>query len=186
MLYLIGGAARAGKTIITQRLFKERQIPYFCVDYFVSALDQGAPELGIEAESPNEVRSRKLWPRLEPMLRNIVEVEPAYTVEGDALLPQGVAALRAAYGQDIHACFIGYALTTPQRKLAEIRQFSGHVNDWIQDQPDQYILDLCAEMIAFSRFVRAECQVYGLPYFDVSTDFPAVLEEAYRTLCEGD
>jgi hypothetical protein len=47
MLYLIGGAARAGKTILGHRLFRERSIPYFCVDYFVSALDQGAPELGI-------------------------------------------------------------------------------------------------------------------------------------------
>lgn len=52
MIYIIGGAARAGKTIIARRMLIERNIPYFCVDYFVSALDQAAPELGIDAESP--------------------------------------------------------------------------------------------------------------------------------------
>ena len=183
MLYVIGGAARAGKTLLAHRMLKERNIPYFCVDYFVSALDQGAPELGIAAESPNELRSRLLWPRIEPMLRNIVEVEPRYTVEGDALLPKGVAALSDAYPGCIRACFIGYAHTTPARKLAEIRAFGGGVYDWLQHHTDQYILDLCTEMIGFSRYVQQECSAYGLPYFDVSDDFRAGLEQAYAVLC---
>ena len=117
------------------------------------------------------------------MLRNIVEEEPEYTVEGDALLPRGVASLIKAYGREIRACFIGYAFTTPQRKLAEIRRFGGGVNDWIQQYPDRYILDLCNEMIEFSQFVREECSSCQIPYFDVSDDFPEVLESAYGTLC---
>jgi len=134
MLYLIGGAARAGKTLLAQRML-------------------------------------------------IVEVEPAYTVEGDALSPKGVALLRAGYGPEIRACFIGYAFTTPARKLAGIRTFGGGVNDWIQHHSDQYILDLCAEMVTFSQFVREECNLYGIPYFDVSEDFLPVLERVYETLC---
>ncbi len=39
MLYIIGGAARAGKTMIARRMLVENNIPCFCVDYFVSALD---------------------------------------------------------------------------------------------------------------------------------------------------
>ena len=182
MLYLIGGAARAGKTLIAQRMLRERLIPYFCVDYFVSALERGAPELGIVGESPNKERALKLWPRIEPMLRNIVEEEPAYLVEGDALLPKGVASLCEAYAGQVRACFIGYASTTPERKLEEIRRFGGGVNDWIQDYPDQYILDLCTEMIEFSQFVREECHLYRLPYLDVSDDFLDVVGQAYAML----
>ncbi len=53
MLYVIGGAARAGKTLLAQRLFRNHRTPYFCVDYFVSALQHRAPELGIIGESPS-------------------------------------------------------------------------------------------------------------------------------------
>ena len=139
MIYLIGGAARTGKTIIARRLPSERNIPYFCVDYIVSALEQGAPELGINAESLNELRARKLWPR--------------------------------------------YAGTTPEKKQKEMRGLRGSVNDWIQKHPDLYILDLAEEMIEFSRYVRDECNRYGLPYFDVSDNFASIVERAYLMLC---
>jgi hypothetical protein len=182
MIYLIGGAARSGKTWIARRLLEEGGIPCFCLDYFVSALDQGAPELGIEAESPNMIRARKLWPRLVPMLRNIVEVEPQYTVEGDTLWPAGVKALFQEYPGQVRACFIGYAGSTPARKLAEIRGFGGGVNNWLLEHPDEYILDLAREMIGYSRFVQEECAALDIPYFDVSEDFPQVLERAYQSL----
>jgi hypothetical protein len=183
MLHLIGGAARAGKTMLARRMLCERNIPCFCVDYFVSALEQGSPELGIVGESLTLVKAPRLWPRIEPMLRNIVEVEPAYTVEGDALYPRGVASLVAAYPGQVRACFVGYATTTPERKLEEIRRFAGGVNDWIQHHTDQYVLDLCREMIGFSRFVRDECGACGIPYVDVSDDFLDGMESAYRLLC---
>jgi hypothetical protein len=182
MIYLIGGAARSGKTRIARRLLEEGGIPCFCLDYFVSALDQGAPELGIAAESPNNIRARKLWPRLVPMLRNIVEVEPQYTVEGDALWPAGVKTLFQEYPGQVRACFIGYASSTPARKLAEIRGFGGGVNDWLLDHSDEYILDLAREMISYSRLVQEECATLDIPYFDVSEDFPQVLERAYQSL----
>jgi hypothetical protein len=181
MLYLVGGAARAGKTLLAHRLLREQGTPYFCIDYFVSALEQGAPELGIASESPNALRARLVWPRLVPLLRNIVEVEPAYTVEGDALLPAGVAWLRAAYPGQVRACFLGYAGATPEQKLADIRAFGGGVNDWIQEHTDAYILDLCREMIHFSRYVQAECATHRLPYWDVSEDFADTLDRAYHS-----
>jgi hypothetical protein len=119
-----------------------------------------------------------------PMLRNIVEVEPAYTVEGDALSPRGVSELIQAYPGRIRAVFVGYGSATPERRLAEIRTFSGGVNDWIQDHPDEYILALCSEMIEFSRFVQRESASLGLPYFDVSEEFQQGLAQAYASLTE--
>ena len=182
MLYLIGGAARAGKTRLALRLFQAERVPYFCVDYFVSALQMGIQEAGIQGEMPTQEKARRLWPRMEGMLINIVEVEPAYTVEGDSLLPGGAAGLAERYPNQVRTCFLGYTDITPERKLAEIRQHAGGLNDWIQDHTDAYILDLCVEMIEFSRYVAEECRRYGLAYFDVSQDFQAVLEGAYGYL----
>ena len=185
MLYIIGGAARAGKTQIARRMLDEHNIPLFCLDYFVSAMDRGAPELGIGAEDPVIPKSERLWPRIEPMLRNIVEVEPHYLVEGDSIWPEGVAKLRDAYHPQIRAVFLGFADASPQQKLVKIRQFSGGVNDeWIQSQTDDYVLALCKEMIEWSQFLRVECKQYGLPYFEVSANFSCILDQAYNYLCE--
>jgi len=184
MLYIIGGAARAGKTKIARRMLDEHNIPLFCIDYIVSGLDQGVPSLGIIGESPTRPKAEKLWPILRGMLHNIVEEEPHYLVEGDSIWPQGVAKLLKAYHPQIRAVFIGYANTNPQQKLTEIRQFRGDVNDWIQDYSDQYILDLCVEMIEWSQFLQVECKKYDLPYFDVSREFSLTLEKAYTALME--
>lgn len=183
MLYIIGGAARSGKTKIARRILDEHNIPIFCLDYFVSAMDRGAPELGIGAEDYVISKSEALWPRIEPLLRNIVEVEPHYLLEGDSIWPQGVAKLRDEYHPQIRTAYLGFADINPQQKLAEIRQFSGGINDkWIQSQTDDYILDLCTEMIEWSQFLRVECKRVGLCYFEVSKNFTEVLEQAYKWL----
>ena len=86
------------------------------------------------------------------------------------------------YPGQVRACFIGYAGSTPARKLAEIRGFGGGVNNWLLDHPDEYILDLAREMIGYSRFVQEECAALEIPYFDVSDNFSQVLECAYQSL----
>lgn len=182
MLFLIGGAARSGKTLIARRLLSKHRVPCFCADYFVSALEQGAPELGISWETPNEERARVVWPRIEPMLRTIVEMEPAYTVEGGSLWPQGVRALMDEYGDAVRACFLGFATSTPDIKLRDIRQYGGGVDDWLRDHSDAYVLELMAEMIAFSRYLRDACRALELPYFDVSDDFTRTVNKAYRAI----
>ncbi|MFH1085016.1 MAG: hypothetical protein V1772_04560 [Chloroflexota bacterium] len=178
MLYLIGGAARAGKTLLARRLLAERGVPCFCADYLVSGLQEGVPELGILGESPNRERAPRLWPILAPLLRNIIEVEPAYTVESDVLWPRGVAALRDENPDAVRACFIGYAGIAPAAKVAQMRRYGGGVNDWVQHHDDAYALALAQVMIAWSAFLRDECAALGLEYVDVSIGFEDGLAQA--------
>jgi len=186
MLYLLGGAARSGKTIIAQRLLYRELIPYFCVGYFVSGLQTGAPELRIVGESPNRLRAEKLWPVLAGMLQNIVEVEPHYLVEGDALLPRGVAELRDRYQSQVRACFLGCPHLSAEEKARHIRLHPSGVNDWIQHHTDEYVFDLATEMVDFSRYLEAECQTHRIPFFDTSHSFPERVAQAYRYLREGE
>jgi adenosyl cobinamide kinase/adenosyl cobinamide phosphate guanylyltransferase len=105
VLYLIGGPARSGKGVLAQRLLRQKQVPYFSVDYLTTGLADGAPGLGIRHELPNRARGEPMWSVLAGMLRNIVEVEPAYVVEGDVLLPDKVAGLSGEYRGCVRACF---------------------------------------------------------------------------------
>ncbi len=181
MLYLIGGAARAGKSTLARRLLRERGIPCFCADYLTSGLEAGVPGLGVRHELPDRQRGELVWPVLRGLLRNIVEVEPDYVVEGDVLLPSGVAELAAHDGR-VRACFLGYARGTAEAKRAFIRSFPSAVNDWVAGMPDQDLADLVGEMQAFSRYLESECERCGLVYFDGGVSFDDALRQAEEYL----
>jgi len=108
---------------------------------------------------------------------NMVETGVHYTVEGE-MLPEQVHELMQTYPGEIAACFLGYARITPAEKLRQIRAYSGHPNDWIQDFPDAYVLALVEESIEFSHTLKAECAKLGLAYLDVSDDFNGALDRA--------
>jgi hypothetical protein len=182
VLYLIGGPARSGKSILAQRLMRHHQVPYFSADYLTTGLAGGAPELALAHELPNRVRGERIWPVLAPLLRNIVEVEPAYLVEGDLLLPERVAGLSAEYPGGIRTCFLGYARCQIESKCAAIRSISGGINDWVSGMSDEELIELVSEMKEFSGFLEAECARHGVQYFDGSTDFAAAVQEAHEYL----
>ncbi len=185
MIYMIGGAARAGKTTIARRLLRERNIPYFCLDYFIFAGEQGKEEPGDDLGTPNIVRDLRMWPQLRLIVEEIIRGEPEYAVEGDALLPRGVNALREKYGEQVRACFLGYTGLSAERKLEQLRRFGGGPEDWLQQRSDRFVLELAQHMISFSLFLRSECEGLGIPFFDVSADFPRTMERAFEYLQGG-
>ena len=56
------------------------------------------------------------------------------------------------------------------------------MSDWLRDRSDDDVLELMAEMIAFSRYLRDACHALDLPYFDVSDDFTRTVGKAYRSM----
>ena len=116
VLYLVGGAARSGKTIIARRMLEQPSVPYFSVDYLISGLSAGSTDLEMLHELPNQTRGERIWPVLSGLLRNIVEVETSYLVEGDSLLPSRVAEFSAQYAGRVRACFLGYARCDVEEK----------------------------------------------------------------------
>lgn len=178
MLYLIGGAARAGKTILSERLLKDKNIPYFCVDYLVSALSRKLHYI------PSREAAIRIWPRLESMLRNIVEVGSNYIIEGDKLLPEQVSNFIKEYPDQIVSCFLGYPNIDPLQKIKAIQLYPGHINDWTKESTEKELRDLVTEMVDYSLYLQTECNKYHIPYFDLSDDFSNTLEKAYRYLTQ--
>lgn len=108
MLYLVGGASRAGKSTLARRLLLEKQVPYFPIDALMMGFANGWPQFGLDPDTSNFVRGEKLWPILRAMAVNIIEeaaTHPSYLLEGDELLPGHVAELSHEYEGQIRACF---------------------------------------------------------------------------------
>jgi hypothetical protein len=114
MLYLIGGAGRAGKSIASRTLFLEKQIPFISIDFLVMGFTNGLPHLGIDANKTAEENTHKLWPFIKSMAVCLIENGEDYIIEGIYLMPSQVHELIEEYPEDITACFIGYSGHTPK------------------------------------------------------------------------
>lgn len=135
MLYIVGGAARSGKSTLARKLVDELKIPYFSTDQILIGLEKGMPQLGITHEQTTLERAPKLWPILKPMLINIYDSEPKYCVDGDVLLPEYIQELVQEI-EYVKVAYVGYAHIDPQEKLRSIKGYDGP-NNWTLGMPDE-------------------------------------------------
>ena len=171
MLYIIGGASRTGKSTISRELMAETGIPCFSLDVLMMGLANGLPEYGINPEDPEFRNAAKIWPILRSMLINMIEAGMDYIIEGYTILPEHVSEIQSVHPDQVKSCFIGYTRIDPEKKLEEIRIYSGLPNDWAKSASDRDILELINRSIRYSAFLKEECEIFHIPYFDQSEDF---------------
>lgn len=79
--------------------------------------------------------------------------------------------------------FLGYAHTTPEAKLEEVRK-----NDqeyyWSNQYSDKQLLEIFHYNILYSQYLEKECTHLGIPYFDTSLNRNIVLNEIKNWLLE--
>jgi len=176
MLYIVGGVARTGKSIIARRFLRETEVPYLSLDILMMGLARGFPEHGIDPEDPNHMNPERMWPVVKSMSRNIIEAGIEYLIEGVSILPKNVKALLKSYPASIKACFIGYTRVSPEDKLRSIREYSNFPNNWSMGYSDQQLLDLINNEIKQSVYLHNECSKYNITYFDQSGDFMGTID----------
>ena len=178
LLRILGGAARAGKGVISRRLVERTAIPLLSLDLLKMGLHEAVPSLGVDPDAASSDVGKRMWPLVKAMARNAVESGTAYIFEGDMLLPEHAAELRDLAGDDIRTCFVGYANAEPRQKLHFLRHFLGLPNDWLNEHSDEYLLAVIEYGIQFSQKLAEECDRLDLRYFDCSFDFEGTVEAA--------
>jgi hypothetical protein len=181
LLYLIGGAPRAGKTILARRMLAGHRVAYFSLDALMSGIANALPEWGIKVPDPALKRAAATWPLVRAMALNLIESGDDYLIEGDVILPEHVAELHSNFASQIRACFLGYSSIDPAKKMRAIRRYAS-AGDWTRSLTDAHLLKLTGELRDFSGYLRAECAAHGLAYFDESAGFPEMLEQALAYL----
>ena len=188
MLYLIGGASRAGKSLLARRLLVEHGVSGFPLDAFMMAAER-LPGHGFAVQSGDSAyqRATALWPFTSEFIFTAAAQMHDYAFEGDYLLPRRVAVFQKKYpGLPTRVVFLDYAQADPARKLQAIRE---HVstNDWTSRLDDGALRDLVHRQITFSRQLQAECALWGLPYVEVPVEcHVAALARALAILVRQD
>lgn len=185
MLYIVGGAARSGKSVVARRFLHEEQVPYFSLDFLMMGLAGGAPELGVSPEVDNWEVAVRMWPVLRSLAINVIDVGADYLIEGDSILPRHVAELASLHAGRLKPCFLGYPNVNPAEKLRQLQAHRGYANEWLDLSNEQVALPFLESMIRFSADLAEECRELAIPFFDVSHGLPGALDPVLTYLRLG-
>lgn len=178
MLYIVGGAPRAGKSILAQRMLDERKVAYFPTDTLMMGLANAMPQLGLKPNDSPSTRAPVMWPILRGMAVKILENGEDYLLEGDVLMPAHAVELRERFGSSVRSCFIGYATVDSLTKVRDIRRHALGKKDWTNACDDAHLLRIVGEFKSLSEQLRIECVKFELAYFDGSADLFDTIEQA--------
>jgi hypothetical protein len=182
MLFLVSGASRAGKTIIAKKTAAKKGISYFSIDWLVMGFTNGIPEYGIhDLLFPDEIAERS-WSFLKAMFESMIWSDVNYIIEGEAILPELIIELLKKHPDKLKICFVGYTDVDLDEKVNDVKKFSCGETDWLNDKPDEYILDHVKNMVAHSIKIKKSCKEHTLKYFDTSKNFMNTIEQAVAYL----
>ena len=185
MLYIVGGVARSGKSIVSRQMLAKAGVPYFSLDFLMVGLAFGLPEAKVDPEAPSYEIARRMWPIVRAICVNILEIGLDYLIEGDSVFPAPAMELASSFPGQVRSCFIGYPNVQAAAKVKAMHAHSALPNDWISIYPPEVVLAFIQSMILLSKDFQAQCHEAGIPFFDVSLSFTPVLEDVVTYLTTG-
>lgn len=171
MIYLLGGAARSGKSIIAKRMLAEKNIPFLCLDHLAIGAADAFPHLQIDLDSDDASVGAKIWPLVKAVSKVIIKDRIDYLLEGAALQPKHAQELLSEFPSQARACFLGYADADVRRKFEQVREHGGGPDDWMMQFDESTIMKELERLKQVSEVLRWECEMYRIRYFEMSQDF---------------
>jgi hypothetical protein len=179
MIYLVGGAPRAGKSILGQQVAANLKIGWISTDLLFTILGMTNVE-GIKTEwdaAPEAITANAEWffPYLERFVWGASSLAENYLIEGVDFLPAQVRQLSAQY--QLRAVFLGCSKMT----LEHFDQYPGHSRGY-SGLPEELRRQFAKDVPLWSEFIRQECESFGYSYIDTVNDFAQQLVQAESIL----
>jgi hypothetical protein len=178
VIYLVGGAPRAGKSILGQQVAANLKTSWISTDLLVDLLRVNDETIKAEWNATSQaIKGTAEW--FFPYLRRFVwgasSLAENYLIEGVDFLPAQVKQLSAQY--QIRAVFLGCSEMT----LEKFDQFPGRSVGY-GGLPEELRRQFAKDVPLWSEFIRQECEDFGYPYVDMANDFPNRLMQAESIL----
>jgi 2-phosphoglycerate kinase len=175
VIYLIGGAPRAEKSILCQQIASRQNIGWISTDLLMELL-KVRNDHGMKTEwnaTPDAIISsaEKFFPYFERFVWGVSSMAESYVIEGVDFLPAQVSQLSKSY--QIRSVFVGCSEMTLER----FDQFPGHSAGYAF-LPEERKRQIVQDVPLWSEFIKQEAGRFGIPYIDMSGDFSWRLQEA--------
>jgi hypothetical protein len=174
MIYLLGGAPRAGKSILGQQVAANLKIGWISTDLLVELLRVNDESINAEWNAtPEAITAYAEWffPYLERFVWGVISKTDNYLIEGVGFLPEQAKRLSAKY--PLRAIFVGCSRMT----LEDLDHFPGRSLGYI-GLPEELRRKIARDVPLWSEFIRQESENFGYPYIDTVNDFPKKLSQA--------
>lgn len=182
MIYFIGGAPRAGKSLLSQQLCTTLHAGWVSTDLLMGLLSV-ANVTGCKTQwdaTPKAIAANAEWffPYLERFVWGVSALADHYVIEGVDFLPAQVAQISTQY--PIRAVFLGCSHMT----LEKLAQFPGRSPGYAR-LPEELRRQIAEDVPRWSAFIRQEADRFGYTYIDTVGAFPQRLAEAEMALATG-
>lgn len=189
MIYLIGGAPRCGKTILSRKLAKKRGVSWISTDSLQTMVQAYLPARevrkkfpfsripGSEAISAEEslkaeiMESKSLWPGLKSFVIHSIQCHQDVVIEGVHLLPQLVNQFRGTeYWKHLK---IIYLVKKDETLIADGLVKNTEKHDWLRPSLGKpKVVAHIAKMIALkSEYISKMATRYGFKVVNTEKDF---------------
>jgi 2-phosphoglycerate kinase len=179
MIYFVGGAPRAGKSILGQRVAARLRIGWISTDILEELLRvdkrEAAKNEWNAAPESIVVTAEKFFPYLMRFVWGISSLADNYLIDGVDFLPSQVGQLSTQY--EIRAVFLGCS----QMTLDRFDRFPGRSQGYA-DLPEEMRRRIVQDVPLWSEFILQEAKRFGYPYIDTSDNFSTRLNEAEAVL----
>lgn len=179
MIYLVGGAPRAGKSILGQQVAANLRIGWISTDLLMELLrvkNNEGSKVNWNA-TPETITAKAEWffPYLERFVWGVTTQAEHYLIEGVDFLPAQVRRLSDQY--PIRAVFLGCSTMT----LEHLDEFPGRSPGY-SHLPEETRRQISDDVPLWSEFIRQECEHFEYSYVDTANNFPERLSQAEAIL----
>lgn len=179
---IIAGVPRAGKSTISRIIAKRAGYQHISMDSVIAGIEKVFPETNIDTDALIEPKdnlkfiSSKIAPFIRAMMESGEYDECDYGVVIDVyqLLPQDYKKF-----VENEKCEIFYFLSsdvTPDERYQILKTFDTP-NDYTYYHSDEENRKDCFDFVAVSNFIKEQCILYGLPYYETSRDRENVIKD---------
>lgn len=171
---IIAGPCRSGKTTISM-LFQKKGFNHYKMDSIKRGIVNNFYEGTISLFDCSSKIARLIKTIIDETETDIVFNKEFLVIDTCHLYPHDV--IKYNLEKEI-VVFMGYPNINENAKLLEVRN-NDDLNIWTTQVNDKELLSYLKEGILYSKEIKKECMKYNLPFFDVSNNFNAVLEEIF-------
>lgn len=169
MIYLIGGEARSGKTIIRKNLLSKYHIAGIGTDSIRYMLSHTLKDSGIDHNNPPQINGPLMWPFIDNLVKDLsVYASEDYVIEGDVLLPEYLKQYKES--SEVKICYIGFTTISVSQKMEHILNCRKE-GDWTSQYSEKELKKFVRWSIRESKKYKKECRKLGVKYYDIGEDF---------------
>lgn len=204
MIYLIGGAPRCGKTILSKKIASKKRISFVSLDVLRPMIMASFSKVERKKRFPSEsvktpkgkfrfevndskeairimnVESRTTWPPIRALIEKLIEREEDYVIEGANLMPKYVNQLKGTkYWKDIRVVYI--VKTDLDKIKSGFAKTTAGVYDWMYPhiKGDDERITMAAKYVqGYGKYFEKEAKKYGFKVFNTQDKFTKMLRDA--------